>query len=117
MHENFLFQMVDRPTREDNILDLILTIIEDIIDYINAGDPFSDHNKVTFKLTCKPYVFRHSRKQVYAYKKADWDHLKCLLQRLNFDCALWNSDINYNWLSWKDLLFVAIDECVPKINA
>ena len=46
---------------------------------------------------------------VYVYKKADWDHLKSLLQRVNFDCSHWDSDINYNWLSWKDLLFATID--------
>ena len=46
-----------------------------------------------------------------------WDHLKCLLQQVTFVCALWDSDINCNWLSWKDVLFAAIDECVPKTNA
>ena len=35
-------------------------------------------------------------KQVYAYKKADWDHLECLLQQVTFDCALWDNDINCN---------------------
>lgn len=88
MPENFLSQIVDQPTRENNILDLSLTINEDIIDHINVGEPFSDHNKVTFKLICKPYVLRHSQKQVYVCKKADWDHLKSLLQQVNFDCAL-----------------------------
>ena len=62
-------------------------------------------------------MLRHTQKQVYSYKKADWEHLKCLLQRVNFaDCVLWYNDINYNWLSWKDLLFPAIDECIPKIK-
>jgi hypothetical protein len=61
-------------------------------------------------------VLRHTQKQVCSYKKADWEHLKCLLQRVNFaDCVLWYN-INYNWLSWKDFLFPAIDECIPKIK-
>ena len=103
----------DQPTRDDNILDFNLTTNEDIINHINVREPFSAHNKVIFKLFCKPYVIRHSRKQVNANKKADWNHLKSLFQRVNFDCALWGSDISYNWLLWKDLLFAAIDECVP----
>ena len=103
----------DQPTRDDNILDFNLTTNEDIINHINVREPFSAHNKVIFKLLCKPYVIRHSRKQVNAHKKADWNHLKSLFQRVNFDCALWGSDISYNWLLWKDLLFAAIDECVP----
>ena len=52
-------------------------------------------------------------RQVYNYKIADWTHPKSLLEISNWDCACWDNDVNLNWSSWKDLLFAAVNECIP----
>ena len=80
IQDNFLTQFVDQPTREGNILDLVLTSNEDLIDNLYVGEPFSDHKLVTFQLSNIPYVPRQTQRQVYSYKKADWTHLKSLLE-------------------------------------
>ena len=60
IQDNFLSQPVDQPTREGNILDLVLTSNEDLIDNLYVGEPFSDHNLVTFQLSNMPYVPRQT---------------------------------------------------------
>ena len=114
VHDNFLYQIVDQPTREKNILDLILTTNVDLISDLEVGEPFSDHNSIRFSLNTRPYENRTSKKKVYAFNKADWTHLKTLLAKSSWDLALAEEDINRNWENWKDLYFAAVDECVPK---
>ena len=114
IQDNFLSQLINEPTRESNILDLVLTTSPDIIDRLLIGEPFSDHNSISFRLTGTPYVQRKSQKMLYAYGKADWDHLRSLLHCIPWHCAFFDKDINQNWVCWKDLLFTALDECIPK---
>ena len=87
--DNFLTQLVNEPTRESNILDLVLTTSPDLVNDLVVGEPFSDHNSISF-------------------------HLRSLLSYIPWHCAFLDSDINHNWACWKDLLFTAVDECIPK---
>ena len=36
-----------------------------------------------------------------------------LLACIPWSCAFFDDDIEYNWSCWKDLLFMAMDECIP----
>ena len=49
IQENFLHQLGDEPTRDQNILDLVLTTNADLIDNVVVGEPFSDHI-ITFRI-------------------------------------------------------------------
>ena len=60
------------------------------------------------------YVQRKSQQLLYCYGKADWDHLRSLLSYIPWHCAFFDNDIDHNWACWKDLLFTAVDECIPK---
>ena len=48
----FLTQHVLEPTRNENVLDLVLTSEPDMVDNLVVREPFSDHNIVTFDLIC-----------------------------------------------------------------
>lgn len=114
VQDNFLTQLINEPTRDSNILDLVLTTSPDLVNHLVVGEPFSDHNSISFSLSGIPYVQRKSQKLLYCYGKADWDHLRSLLSYIPWHCAFFDSDINHNWACWKDLLFTAVDECIPK---
>lgn len=116
VQDNFLTQLITEPTRESNILDLVLTTSPDLIDHLLVGEPFSDHKSITFLLSGTPYVQRKSQKLLYCYGKADWNHLRSLLSHIPWHCAFFDNDMNQNWACWKDLLFTAVDECIPKRN-
>lgn len=114
VQDNFLTQLVKEPTRESIILDLVLTISPDSKSDLSIGQPFSDHNSINFSLSGKPYVQRKSKRLFYSYGKADWDHLRSLLSYIPWDCVFFHDNINENWARWKDLLFTAVAECIPK---
>ena len=76
-----------------------------------VGEPFSDHNSISFLISGIPYIQRKSQKLLYCYGKADWDHLRSLLSYIPWDCTFFDSDINHNWACWKDSLFTAANEC------
>ena len=50
VHDNFLIQLVNSPTREENILDLVLVSSPDIVDNLIVAEAFSDHNAITFSI-------------------------------------------------------------------
>ena len=114
VQDNFLTQLVNEPTRDSNILDLVLATSPDLITHLSVGEPFSDHNYISFSLLGTPYIQRKSQKLFYHYSKADWVHLRSLLSYIPWDCAFFNDDINQNWTCWKDLIFSAVDRCIPK---
>ena len=78
IQDNFMHQLVNEPTRDQNISDLVLTTNVDLIKNVVVGEHFSDHNSITFTLNCAPYLSRISKKFIYAFNKADWSHLRSL---------------------------------------
>ena len=105
---------MNEPTRDQNILDLVLTTNADLINSMEVGEPFSDHNMITFTINVTPYQSCVSKKDIYAFKKADWSHLRSLFQHSPWNCAFTEENIDNNWTAWKDLFFAAVDQCVPK---
>ena len=107
-------QSVDSPTPEANILDFVLVSNTDIVDNLIVGEPFSDHNAVTFSIPCRPYERRKSNKVTYSYSKADCAYLRELLNYIPWHCAFLGDSIDIISSAWSDMLFTAIDECFPK---
>lgn len=79
-HDNFLYQLVDEPTREHHILDVVLTTNIDLINNLEVGEPCSDHISITFTVNTCPYQQRISKNENYAFNKADWNHLRSLFR-------------------------------------
>ena len=48
---------------------------------------------------------RKSKKLVYAYRKADWEHLKSLFSHTPWHCAYFDDNLDENWQAWLDLFF------------
>ena len=105
VHDNFLTQLINEPTRDSNILDLVLTTSPDLVNHLSIGEPFSDHNSISFLLSGTPYVQRKSQKLLYCYGKGDWGHLRSLLSYIPWHCAFLDSDINHNWACCKPILY------------
>ena len=65
INDNFLTQLVKVPTREDNILDLVLVSSLDLVHDLTVGQPFSDHNSINLFLSRSFQGYRRSEKLVY----------------------------------------------------
>ena len=112
--DNFLTQMVLQPTRENNILDLVLTNNIDLVVDVEVGEPISDHNIITFRVNVNPYRIQSSKKEFYNFDKANWSDLNELFNNIPWDCAFISNDINDIWNSWVDLYNTAVDHCISK---
>ena len=78
IQDSLFTQLVNEPTRERNILDLVLTTSPEFVRELAVGEPFSDHHCLTFFFSGSLPLPRKSRKLVYAYRMSDWEHLKSL---------------------------------------
>ena len=89
--ENALQQLVLKPTRGDNMLDLLLTSNTDLIEDLNADKPFSnsDHMSLNFNIKFLSPRVCYEPGKVYLYSKGDY-------QSMNQEIALvqWNTLFN-----------------------
>ncbi len=68
-----LQQKVNKPTRGDNLLDLVLTDVADVKCDVEA--PVADHAIVLVKMNLALPKSRVVQRQVWDFKRADWDAL------------------------------------------
>lgn len=85
--ESELSQLVNEPTRGQNILDLLLTNIEGGISKVSMEAPISDHNSLSFNIVLATTCTR-SQISKFCFKKADFEAMR---QMLNDDLQVINT--------------------------
>ena len=115
LNDAFLTQVNTEPTRNDNILDLILTNFPHLLPELSVIENFvdSDHRSVLFKIKTGNNYKSASKRIVFNYKKANWDELKRTLSYIPWHVAMLDEDINQNFIKCEDLLWAAINEFIP----
>jgi hypothetical protein len=110
--------LVDFPTRNDNILDLVLTNIPEKILNLEGFDDIleTDHKILKFDLNLKIHPKIKSKRTVFNFKNANWIALKELLMHTPWDMAFVKNDINNSLSIWCDLFFAAVHEHIPKLQ-
>ena len=99
----FLTQHVSTPTRGrgaqiPSVLDLVLTSVDDAIEFIDVGAPLgsSDHATIVFGYRCRPAEL--AVKVTYMYNKADYskmrEHLQVDWEEAFRDCP---NDVDKQW--------------------
>ena len=112
-----LQQLVHSPTRQLNILDLVLTDRVDCIDKVEvaAGLPGSDHDAVHFTTSLRKRKFSTQKRWSFNFKKADFEGFNELLSKVPWDCCFLSESVDDCWTHFKDILFSIADQCIPKI--
>lgn len=116
-------QLVQSPTRGNNIIDLVLTTNEHLIDNIEVTSDdcislHSDHNALIFNLCLYREPKQSVNRVVYNYARGDFDGL------VN---ALWNTplldivqnerqDVNTAWSKWKNTFLKVVNRFIPQTN-
>ena len=119
MKDNYLVQHVSKPTRsrigqEANILDLILTTDERLVDYIDYSAPLgaSDHCILNFKLNCgRPAKDKRTSRRNFF--KADYNAIRDDLRAVNWSEKLYNLELDEMVKTFNSCLNSVIDEHVP----
>lgn len=114
LDDNFFTQHVTIPTRNDAILDLVITDEPDMIyDLIDLGPfPGSDHNALSWKLQVKTtHDFVH--KKFFDYRKADLGAIKRELQAVDWQKVFYNQSVEQSWLILKEKISNLEQKYVP----
>ncbi len=100
------------PTREHNILDLILASEENIVSDVVIDSPLStsDQNMVQFKINVEANIKLQVPSRLN-YKLARWN---VLIERLAKHLVNINKDGNENWNNFKDNLLISQEECISR---
>ena len=113
--DNLLNQVVPTPTRENNILDLVLINDPTQISDLQVHEPFgsSDHNMIYFDLQCPiPRISRAERK-VYLYSQGDYDTLNSKISLINWESKFHGMSVHRCWDIFKEQYNYLIEEHIP----
>ena len=117
-----LEQLIDSPTHtRGNILDLLLTNKSQLVSDINVHDDTlvckSDHLPISFTIKSKTKKKKSTKRELYNFKRADWEYINSELLSVNWDhLLLANDDVEYAWSRFKNKLFEITDKFIPKIK-
>ena len=116
-----LEQLVNSPTHnKGKILDLLLTnssiLVKDIKVLENTMICKSDHYPITFSVVCKANRLKPPKRQIYNFKRANWDQLNRDIGSIDWHETIDGMEPELAWKRFKDLLFVLINRSIPRIN-
>jgi len=115
INNNFLCQLVEEPTRGENILDLVLATDETLVEQLRVEEPFenSDHRMIKFVIVCK-HIRSNNSETKYNYFRADYCKIREFISNSNLDHLSNLKDVEQQWANIKKEILAARDQFVPK---
>ena len=113
VNDNFLHQHVEHETRRHNILDLVLSTEENMVQNLEVGEPFgnSDHRIVRWKLATNKEI--EVEKKMHNYFKADYDKIREEAEGINWVTLIGEDSINKDWENVKATLDKLKTDYIP----
>ena len=112
-----LEQLVREPTRENNILDLVLTSDANLIKELNVeNDGLSDHKTVKFLINYSQPRTRPSVKSYYSFKKANFNSFKDYINNNNWDLFFRNLSSDDAVQKFNKLIIQGQNKFIPLIK-
>ena len=110
-----LSQLVNFPTRQSNILDLVLSNKEFSVGDIKSCPGVSDHDMLMFHFYAKPQKLVSRARKIYLYHKADRTRLKQGVRDAYFEMISRQSHVSVEnlWSFFKNTLHKLRDDFVP----
>ena len=105
INDNFLEQLIDTPTRGENILDLVLCSDTSFVQNVTVGEPFatSDHQIIRFDLVVSKEVNKSSVLG-YNYFKADYNEIRDNVMLRTWENLINDTDVEKSWKLLKNEL-------------
>ena len=118
INDNGLTQLVTKPTRLENTLDLMITNKPTRVNRTEILPGISDHEIVLCELDISPKMNKQVKRSIPLYRKADWellsDHITNIeIKILNSP----NSSVEYIWNIFKNELENGVNKCIPHKTA
>ena len=114
----FLHQQVKMPTRGENILDLLFSTEEGMIENLVVGDLIStsDHNSLWFEVTGAGNNSGELIKNEYYFNsnKADYTKMNEEIRDIDWEACFLGCDVNGAWIKFKEILLKLVQKYVRK---
>lgn len=112
--DNYLVQVVDKPTRGTKILDLVLTNMEHCVKDVEVGETLgnSDHHIVRFNIAISKDRIVNKAK-VPNYQKGDYERLRQILGVVNWKNIFRDRSAQEMWDAFKEKLEEIVVQCIP----
>ena len=114
VEDNFLSQSVDEPTRGNNVLDLVFSTQEDMIQKLHIGDNLStsDHKIITFviNINTERSIKNHF---VPDFRRSDFNGFRNELETINWDSLFTENDAESNYIILKERLKTIEHKYIP----
>ena len=116
-----LNQMVNLPTRVNNILDLFLTPNPTLVNHINIIPGISDHNIVDIRVNISAKIAYQKPRKISLYKKANWEGLNKSVEGYHQDMLKEDKYSKLNteslWSNFTSKLNELVDKFIPTKKA
>ena len=117
IQDSFLTQHLLEPTREDNVLDIVLSSQNELLDNAKIHEPLgnSDHNQIHFDINVKS---ENKNKKIYRrnFHKGNYKDIRKCLAKLDWNNMLMNKIAIECWNILKYEIESIIDQFVPLKN-
>ena len=112
--DNYLFQHVKVPTRDKNVLDLVITSDENMIGKIEVLEHLgnSDHNIIVWRLNCN-MPFEKNKGKFRQFYKADYNGMREWLKGINWVIEFADLNVHDVWQRFCSIIDSAISKFVP----
>jgi hypothetical protein len=109
--------MTDEPTRNDNILDLVMTTNQDLVNDLQIEPGMSDHEIVIANINIGAQRQRRPERTVYQYKKGNMDDMRMDMKEFSDKFCEQNhrtKDTETISNEFKDALVKSADQHIPR---
>ena len=111
----FLQQHIMDPTRNKNILDLVMTSEENIIENVTVGEHFhsSDHQIIRWEIVLQDCKSRETPRKSYNYFKADYNKVRSKIIKMELLSKVKGVGVDESWKIFKKYMEEVIQEMIP----
>ena len=112
--DSYLFQHVRQPTRLNNILDLVISSNENMVDDVKVLEHLgnSDHNILVWNLICDVGLIKN-QKPYRKYHKADYESMREWFKYIDWTTEFGELEVEEMWQKFCSIINQAIDLFVP----
>ena len=107
-------QMQTNTTRENNNLDLFFTNHPSLVKSCDTIPGISDHDMVVVDIELKPHYNRPKRREIFTYKKANWEEIRNSISSRGQEIIEENEHIEGKWQKFKSCINEIVNQYVPK---
>ena len=113
VNDNNLKQYVEEPTRGPNILDLVLSTEDELIDHVTIKEKIGDHHTIEFQITAHRTAYETARYN-FNFRRANFEGLRDEIRRVDLRLHFEGKTADECFVFFRDKVVQATKRHIPK---